>query len=146
MPMTTEVLDRDSNGALAVSLAELLALLSAQLGPVDWHLLELDAVSADWGDTDLDELNGRIEQSPAGLPLDPEELFHIAGELQQVNDALLCVPAHGATLRKPVDENFHRNCRIALRCVAGGRWAITTDDTEVHEMLRSTFKQVVAVS
>ena len=145
MPSTTEVRDRDSQGALAVSLTELLTLLSTHLGQVDWRILQLNAVSADWGDVDLDELHQRIQKSPTGTQLDPEELFQLAGELQQVDEALLCVPASGASPRRPIDESFYRDCRVALQCVAGERWSITSDDADIHELLRENFQDVVSV-
>ena len=144
MPSTTEVRDRDAQGALAVSLTELLTLLATHLGPVDWHILQLKAVGAEWGDTDLDALHERIQKSPSGTPIDPEELFQLAGELERVDDALLCVPASGATPRRPVDDRFYRDCRVALQCVQGERWSVTSDDVGIHELLRENFQDVVS--
>ena len=145
MPNTTELRDRDAQGALAVSLSELLTLLATHLGPVDWRILQLNAVGADWGDTDLDALRERIQNSPDGTPIDPEELFQLAGELEQVNEALLCVPASGAIPQRPVDDTFYRACRVALQCREGARWSVTSDDADIHELLRANFQDVVSL-
>jgi hypothetical protein len=140
---TTEVRDSNESGAPAVSLAELLTLLSIHLGPLDWRILQLDAESAAWGDFDLDALSERIRSSPTGAVLEPEELFHLAGELAQVRDALLCVPARGASPCRPADDAFHRSCRVAIQCVEGARWSVTSDDASLHELLRETYQDVV---
>ena len=140
---TSEVRDSDATGVHAVSLSELLTLLAMHLGPVDWHILQLDAVPAAWGDFDLDALRERIQTSPTGASLEPEELFHLAGELEQVRTALLCVPASGAAPRRPVDGSFHDNCRVAIECSEGACWSVTSADASLHDLLRETFDDVV---
>jgi hypothetical protein len=146
MPSTTEVRDRNENGGLAVTMAELLTLLSTHMGPVDWHILHLNGECAAWGDIDMNALLARIQGSPAGTKADAEELFQLAGELERVTDALLCVPAEGATPQRPVSDAFYRDCRVALQCIAGDRWSITTEDADLHQLLRETFKEVTAPS
>jgi hypothetical protein len=141
---TTEVRDRDARGALAVGLAELLVLLTSVLGKVKWRLLDLEAVGA--GEMDLSSLAVRIEEDPAGLQMETDELVEVAADLEQVINAILLVPREGAPLpRAPVDASFYEGARLVLECVDGDLWKVTTDTQALHQLLRERFSDVIAL-
>jgi hypothetical protein len=142
---TTEVRDRDSRGALAVELAELLALLMPVLGNVNWRLLELEAIATEA--LDLNDLRAQIERDPTGLELGIDELKEVAAHLEQVVNAILVVPRHDVSPRRPpVDARFYWAARLVLECVDGDLWKVTTGEQGIHRLLQASFSDVATTA
>jgi hypothetical protein len=140
-----ELRDRDSRGALAVELAELLVLLTSVLGNVSWRLLELEAVGA--GAVDLSDLRARIERDPAGFEMGTDELKEVAADLEQIINAILVVPRPGVSPpNPPVDARFYEAAQLVLECVDGDLWRVTTGDQEIHRLLRGRFSDVATTT
>lgn len=141
-PKTSEVVDRDAEGALSVSLSKLVALVVAALGPVAWRVFELEATGR--GALDLAALGERIEREPTGLRMTSDELAETAADLDQVINAVLVVPGdeEPPTL-PPLDAAFYARCRLVAECVDGDVWRVTTDNNDVHSRLKKEFRDVL---
>lgn len=148
MPLI-EIWDRGSlhtehgeTSQLAFDLRELLVQLPPDKKALNWSILGLWAVAQD--DTDVGEIEARVDASPVGLRMTGAELWDLAGRLLQVIDGTIVAFSDSPPTRS--DSDLRESCEIVIEAIDSTLWRVYTRDPAVSNRLRQTFADVREVS
>lgn len=134
-PLHTE---NGESSQLTFDLRDLLAQLSPDTKALNWSILGLWAVARD--DTDVVEIEARVDASPVGLRMTGAELWDLAGRLLQVIDGIIVAFSDSPPTRS--DSDLRESCEIVIEAIDSTLWRVYARDPALSDHLRNTFTEV----